>query len=86
MRDNQKKYEVKSRKKPSTEEKPRGLYPEFIVVDEAKEVPANTINTIIEAKKECVKRFDGVTDQELWDELKRRGASIVNGKLMIELL
>lgn len=27
--------------------------------------------------------LDGFTNQELWDELKRRGAQIINGELAI---
>ncbi len=63
--------------------KQNGLNPVAVVEDESKGIPAEVINSVIDAKKEYVTTLDGFSSQELWDELKRRGISIEGDRLVI---
>ena len=63
-------------------DKPNGLTPVSVVIEEAKEIPAPVIEQVLEAKKQYVVDLKRVPDQELWDELKRRGYSAEDSRLV----
>ena len=75
LRDESAKYKTSSISK--------GLTPDMVVLEEAKEIPATVIEQVIEAKKQYVTQLDGFSDQQLWDELKKRGYSIEDNRLVI---
>lgn len=60
-----------------------GLNPVVVVADESKGIPPEVINAVIDEKKEYVTTLEGFSAQELWDELKKRGYSIENNRLVI---
>ena len=63
--------------------KQNGLEPVVVVADESKGIPPEVINAVIDEKKEYVTTLEGFSAQELWDELKKRGYSIENNRLVI---
>ena len=64
-------------------EKQTGMTPTAVIMEEHAAIPESVVETVINAKKEFVTDLDGFSAQELWDELKKRGYTIEDNRLVI---
>lgn len=83
LRDSKRKEKERERERRRASQGYDGLAPTVVITEESSVVPQQPDAVATDGKKEYVTALDGFSSQELWDELKKRGYSIEEDKLVI---